>query len=131
VFLYLVLKLCPVLQAFLPLSWNLGKHVDLERAGSSERLVSCVVVAFSEFGQCLRLSAMKCENFSLTATEGRGSPPYFVERYERIVDIEECVFKSFGHERSGELLPAHDEIQSRFALVRQKMGRFLTAKHPQ
>src|SRR5260221_5713443 len=42
---------------------------------SSARLVSWVVVAFMEFGQCLRRSAMKREELSATAAEGRGSPP--------------------------------------------------------
>src|SRR4051812_586087 len=46
-----------------------------------------------------------------------------------MVDVEKRVFKCFGHDGAGELLPAHYEGETRFALVGKKVGTILEQQH--
>src|SRR5882762_5083368 len=44
---------------------------------------------------------------------------HFVERNQAVEDIEQGVLETLRHDRSGELLPTHDKIQPRLALLRK------------
>src|ERR1700727_3066206 len=49
--------------------------------------------------------------------------PHFVERQQRVIDIERRVFDTFGYDGAGELLPAHYEGESLFALIGKNVRR--------
>src|SRR5260370_38817155 len=45
------------------------------------------------------------------------SPADLVQRYQRMIDIQRCVFHSFSHDGTSELLPPHHEHKPRFPLI--------------
>ena len=52
-----------------------------------------------------------------------------VHRYEPVVVVERRVLHAFGHDASGELLPAHDEREP-FVALRCEVFRRIDEQHP-
>ena len=96
--------------------WNLREHVDA-RANVFGTLGVVGGGRIHRVRPVLRPSFDEFDEIRLQRTRGARIAADFVQGNQRIVDVEKCVFESFGHDRAGELLPSHGEREAVFALT--------------
>src|ERR1700735_1021722 len=118
----------PTIEVILPLARNFREDVD-----SGTHVFATLGVVR---GSAIQAIAPAEFAFSRNLVEVGGDDgrrarvsAYFVERKKGAVNIENGVFQALGDNRTRELLPAHDECQARFPLLRKQVPRILEKEH--